>query len=425
MKLKEPPLITGVPVSTFILHKKKYKVDTTYQREAGTWRTSDEQYFIDTILRGYGMPPIFLHKKRGSDIHHIVDGQQRLLTIWRFTDNKLRLSEKYSRDIIKDPKNLDKTQQKGAYLYRELHDEWHNRFDRYSIPVAYIENYSDEEVRDLFRRLQHGRPLVAGEILNAYSGDVVPLMRKLSKHKFFNEIIKPKTKRYRRYKHYYFVATLLYLEKEGIKEVKPTKIYDFFEKNKSLDEKSPVYRKAKKVVNYLVKTFRTATPELYAPPWMITLYLLVSTLIEHYSMDKYEDKLRDFFVKFYKEVASSAQGPDTQLRSFSDGLSKKTNDRSTIQLRHDIILKSCLGTLNLKRLDENRLFTRRQKIIIFRRDNEKCQRCGKKLTFGNPDTQFHHKDEYTKGGKTDIAKGLLVCKSCHLNKIHGKSDETL
>ncbi len=155
MKLKEPPLITGVPVSTFILHKKKYKVDTTYQREAGTWSTLDEQYFIDTILRGYGMPPIFLHKKRGGDIYHIVDGQQRLLTIWRFTDNKLRLSERYSRDVIKDPKNLEKTQQKGAYLYRELHDEWHNRFDRYSIPVAYIENYSDEEVRDLFRRLKN------------------------------------------------------------------------------------------------------------------------------------------------------------------------------------------------------------------------------------------------------------------------------
>ncbi len=215
------------------------------------------------------------------------------------------------------------------------------------------------------------------------------------------------------------------MEKEGIKEVKPKKIYDFFEKNKNLDEKSPVYRKTKKVLNYLVKTFRTATPELYAPPWMITLYLLVSTLIENYSMDKYEDKLRDFFVKFYKEVANSAQGPDTKLRSFSDALSKKTNDRSTIQLRHDIIVKRCLGALNLKRLDENRLFTRRQKIVMFRRDEEKCQICGKKLTFGNPDTQFHHKDKYIKGGQTDIAKGLLVCKSCHLNKIHGKSDETL
>lgn len=70
------------------------------------------------------------------------------------------------------------------------------------------------------------------------------------------------------------------------------------------------------------------------------------------------------------------------------------------------------------RLDENRLFIEEQKIAIFRRDGEKCQICGKKLIFENPDTHFHHKDRYIEGGKTEIGNGLLVCKDCHLNKIH-------
>jgi hypothetical protein len=415
MKLKEPPTTTSVPISTFILHRKaRYKVDNTYQRE-NTWNRPDEQYFVDTILRGYGMPPIFLHKKEKSQF--IVDGQQRLTAIWKFHDNELPLSEKYSKDIINDERNKKKNKNRGAHLYKELNQEWQNRFDGYTVPVTYLEDYDDEEVRDLFRRLQHAKPLVAGEILNAYRGNIVPLMRTLSGHKFFTKIITVKPKRY---KHYYFVAILLYFEKEGISEVKPKKIYDFFEKNKNLDENSPVYQKVKRVLRYLVNTFRTATPELSAPPWMITLYLLVSYLIENYSIGKQEDKLRGFFAKFYEEVVNSAHGPETELRNFSEALSKKTNDRSTIQLRHDVILQRCLNALNLKRLDENRLFTRQQKILIFRRDKEKCQICDKKLNFGDPDTQFHHKDDYIKGRQTDIDKGLLVCKNCHLNTLHGK-----
>ena len=71
------------------------------------------------------------------------------------------------------------------------------------------------------------------------------------------------------------------------------------------------------------------------------------------------------------------------------------------------------------RLDESRLFSDDQKIMIFRRDNEKCKKCNVRLVFGDPNTHFHHKDRYIEGGKTEIENGLLICKVCHLKKIHG------
>ena len=89
----------------------------------------------------------------------------------------------------------------------------------------------------------------------------------------------------------------------------------------------------------------------------------------------------------------------------------------------EALLKRFLDRYNPARLDENRLFTDEQKIVIFRRDQEKCQVCGKNLTFGNPDTQFHHKDKYIEGGRTEVEKGLLVCRDCHLNNIHEASGE--
>ena len=52
MRLKKPPQVTPILISTFILHKDRYEIDRTYQRESGTWKKDDEQYLIDTILRG-------------------------------------------------------------------------------------------------------------------------------------------------------------------------------------------------------------------------------------------------------------------------------------------------------------------------------------------------------------------------------------
>jgi hypothetical protein len=46
------------------------------------------------------MPLRFIHKRDRHE--YIVDGQQRLLTIWNCYDDKLSLGEKYSADIIRD-----------------------------------------------------------------------------------------------------------------------------------------------------------------------------------------------------------------------------------------------------------------------------------------------------------------------------------
>ncbi len=414
MALKEPPTPTSLPISTFLLHRDRYKIDRTYQRESGTWKKADEQYFVDTILRGFGVPPIFLHRKDGNQF--VVDGQQRLCTIWKFKDEKLALNDKYSTDIMNDRKNKEKNDGRKALKYTELHKDWQDRFDSYPLPIIYLQNYSDEEIRNLFRRLQRGKPLIPGEILNAYPGDIVLAMRKLAENRFFTAVVIIKAKRY---KHYHIAAQLIFLESEGVKDISPYYIYDFFEKNANLNQSSKVYTRVNKVLNYLADTFQTKTPEIRKPGWIITLYLLSAHLLENYAMDNQKNNLKAFFITFYQEVVNSSASSDKELIGFNFAISKGTTSQSNIRLRYNIILKRFLDKYNPVRLDENRLFTDDQKIAIFRRDQEKCQKCGENLIFGNPDTQFHHKDKYVEGGRTDVDKGLLVCTECHLSKIHG------
>lgn len=416
MKLKEPPTPASLPISTFLLHRDRYKIDRTYQRESGTWKKSDEQYFIDTILRGFGVPPIFLHKK--GDSQFIVDGQQRLHTIWKFKDEKLVLGHKYSAAIINDRKNKEKNGGKPALRYGELDRVWQDRIDSYPLPIIYLEHYDDEEIRDLFRRLQHGKPLIPGEILNAFPGDIVIAMRKIARSSFFKNIVPVKANRY---KHYHIAAQLMFLESEGIKDISPNYIYDFFSKNKGITQDSKIYSKVNKTLNYIASSFLTKTPEIKRPGWIITLYLFTSYLLDSYAMDNHKKDLKKFFLKFYSKVSSSSNSSDKELIDFNFAISKGTTSQSNIKLRHNIILKRFFAKYNPVKLDENRLFSTDQKIAIFRRDKEKCKICGKKLRFNDPETHFHHKDKYIEGGKTEIDKGMLVCRECHLNKIHGSN----
>ncbi len=412
--LKKRPIIDKLPISTFLLHRERYKFDNEYQREPGIWSRSDEQYLIDTILRWFAIPPIFIHEKNEGEF--IVDGQQRLNTIWKFRDDKLPLSLKYSEDIINDEKNKEKNDGQPAYYYSELHKDWQDRFDSYPVPIIILSDYNDEEIRDLFRRLQHGKPLIPGEILNAYPGYIVVAMRDLAKHRFFKDIIAIKDKRY---KHYYLAAQFMYLESEGIKDISPRNIYDFFEKNKNLNSSSKVFLRVTRVLNCLTDVFQERTPELRKPAWIITLYLLVAHLLDNYSMDNQKTNLKNFFIDFYQSVINSSISGDQELINFNFAISRGTTSQANIKLRYDIILKRFLNKYDPMRLDENRLFNQDQKIAIFRRDGEKCQICGKKLIFWDPNTHFHHKDRYIDGGKTEIENGSLVCRDCHLNKIHG------
>src|SRR5437870_774607 len=68
-----------------------------YQRRS-VWTPKDRRFFLDTVFRGYPCPPIFLHKVAGTDektTYAVVDGKQRLQTIFKFVDGEIALAEDF------------------------------------------------------------------------------------------------------------------------------------------------------------------------------------------------------------------------------------------------------------------------------------------------------------------------------------------
>lgn len=344
----------------------------------------------------------------------IVDGQQRINTIWKFKDNTLPLNLEISDDIINDIKNLAGNDNNPTFYYNELSEEWQDIFDTYPLLLIKLDDYTDEEVRELFKRLQRGKPLSPGEILNAYPGDIVLAMRELASHKFFSDIVNAGNTRYR-FNH--IAAQLLFLEDQGIKTIHPKALYEFFDKNKNLNQNSNTYKTINRVLNFINKSFKTKTPEIRGP-WIITIYLLTSYLLKNYSINEQRDNLKKFIVDFYDEISKAQLSGDQELADFRDAISKSTTDMKTIQLRHNIISERFVSTYDPPLLDINRNFTQEQKIAIFRKYEGKCQSCNVLLKYGKSDTHYHHKNMHIKGGKTNIENGLLLCKKCHLKFYH-------
>jgi len=70
------------PVSHFLVRRNEYEFDPNFQREE-VWSRNMKQYFIDSILRGIDTQKIFVRVKKDGTFS-VVDGQQRLRTIWEF-----------------------------------------------------------------------------------------------------------------------------------------------------------------------------------------------------------------------------------------------------------------------------------------------------------------------------------------------------
>src|SRR5438105_213486 len=84
--------------SDFLMWREKGVLDITpkFQRRS-VWQTPARSYFIDTILRGMTVPPIYLRKtqdeKKTRELRQVVGGQQRVRSVLEFMMGEYRLSK--------------------------------------------------------------------------------------------------------------------------------------------------------------------------------------------------------------------------------------------------------------------------------------------------------------------------------------------
>lgn len=126
------------------------------------WTHEHQEEFIDTILKGYPFPEIYvcqgeIDTSKLQTIEYVIDGQQRLTTIKKYIDGQQE----------KPLQKIDK--------YQDLTEEQKRRFLSYQMVVRDIGKVDEQDIREVFRRINLTKfKLEDVEIHNAiYDGEFI------------------------------------------------------------------------------------------------------------------------------------------------------------------------------------------------------------------------------------------------------------
>ena len=155
--------------------------DPPYQRRGDVWTLEKKQLLIDSILNDYDIPKLYFHAistkqktAEGSKFDFaIIDGRQRLETIWAFIDDGFPLAD----DFIY---LADVTVQAGGMRYSEIASKYPKlkiRFDSFTLPIICLETDDLDVIEDMFSRLNEAVPLSAAEKRNAIGGPMAQCIR--------------------------------------------------------------------------------------------------------------------------------------------------------------------------------------------------------------------------------------------------------
>ena len=340
----------------------------------------------------------------------MVDGQQRLRAIWEYFDGGFALPN--------DAEPID-GEAVASLRYKDLPDELRMRFDVYALDVVVLEESDEDEVREMFLRLQNGTSLKAQEKRNAYPGQMRTFVRQLVGHSFFKSVGFANS----RFNHDLVAAQLVCLELAGgptnIKNADLNRMYSEFA---DFNSKSAEAKTVQRTLDILVEAFPDKTPELERFN-VISLYCVVSEMQKQYAFEQVRPLLRDWFLEFENVRRAQDDKPDDEVdpewASYKEKISHSTDAGDSVRWRMDFMLRNLLERHpSIQRKDNQRGFTHVQRLAVFRRDKGHCQlkiKCGGvKLTWD--DWHCDHTIPWTAGGKTTVENARVACTTCNLSK---------
>ena len=135
-----------------------------------------------------------------------------------------------------------------------------------------------------------------------------------------------------------------------------------------------------------------------------------------YSLTGKEKIIQDFIIEFHSKVYSKDfRKSKVNYQRFHENVRGGWSEK-IIALRRDILIREFLRKNTLSELDDKRQITDEEKLSIFA-NRRNCELCN--LVFKDyKEAEYHHKERYADGGKTEVENIMILCSKCH-DKIHG------
>lgn len=164
--MKVSPKTTTVGSITKKVSRGDVSLKHKLQRKEGVWTKPAKSLLIDSLLRNYRVPEISLVLDPIDNKKYALDGVQRLSTFRDYIDDKFALSSGLDPIIIGE-----KTYEISKKKFSKLDEELQEHIKDTNIVIYEISDYTDKEIRDMFSRLNAGKPLNATQKLTILMSD--------------------------------------------------------------------------------------------------------------------------------------------------------------------------------------------------------------------------------------------------------------
>lgn len=170
-----------------MVQKGSIKFDNAVQR-GYVWDVKRKSLLIHSMLMGYPIPP-FYAAKDGED-YDMLDGKQRTGAIVDFLEGKFELTDIPEVEVENSDGTTDMVDINTLH-FDELEEALQDELSNYSLTVYYFDGITEDEISEMFFRLNNGKPLSAIELtrVKAKSMDKI---KELGQHDLFKSALTEK-----------------------------------------------------------------------------------------------------------------------------------------------------------------------------------------------------------------------------------------
>lgn len=423
------------------------RVNHEYQRGL-KWSRSQKLMFIDSIFRGYSIPAFYFHKIQSSagsisnTFYDIVDGQQRIDAIYSYSEDAFPLLDPTGDLDFRFPNFVrDLPCPWAGKRFKELDKDLQKQMLSTIVVVYKISDTNDNEIRDLFIRLQGGTPLTPQDKRDSWPGKFTEFVLKFGGKSdvdkwygvpVFKEVAKVQNESRRRQ----LVAQIFMLfwsirKERKFCDIKSVNIDQFYHQQVGFDQNSDDAKQFDSIGRKL-HTALSGQPKVVGHH-LIHLFILVDTLLDDY-LPTWENNLGEALFEFDRRCRQASKDvkdnkPDSEFAKYWNFYAQWTRTNSdiasTIQRRHAFFSREMSELLCLKKRDKKRSFTEFERSTVFFRDLGECQYCkmkGENHKVLWDECEIHHVVPHEHGGATNVDNAALMHKTCH-PKAQGTVEE--
>ncbi|HRN49837.1 MAG TPA: DUF262 domain-containing protein [Anaerolineales bacterium] len=280
--MKVDQLFPQRTLAQWLSQHEQFDSSPTFQRRGKLWNLDKKQLLINSVLNQYDVPKFYMADfsyspskiQSSKKLYAIIDGKQRFEAFIDFFENRLTLGDtniNFNEQVLNLP----------GLSYQKLRDRLPDlayRFDQYSITVMGVFTEHQEEIEELFIRLNTGVAISGPERRNAMPGPIPSLIRRIVGHNFFGKHAPFRTDRGQDLN---VAAKLLIIEYyDRITATYSKDLNDFVEKGKN--KKEAEYKPAEDAVssnlNRMTQVFGESDWLLRGQAQLVTYYCFLKTL---------------------------------------------------------------------------------------------------------------------------------------------------